>query len=155
MRSSAFSLRQHSTRLACCIGILLLCGRMAVTEGTANSPDRIKPLLQERLAVAREMQKLSVEMYRSGEASLDEVHQAGLALLNARLELAETQQERIEIHKEMVERAEEYEKNVSQALRAGGPVSPIDALKAKAHLLELRITLERAKTTAKELQRGS
>lgn len=108
--------------------------------------DKIKELLKERLVTVSEVHGLVLQGYKNGEVSVDQVVHAKAALLNAKLDLAETKGERIKIQEEMVTLAEEWEKIVEQ-LAAGQQATRIDVLKAKAHLLEARIGWERAKQT--------
>ena len=106
--------------------------------------DAVKALLKERLATVTEIDKLVQTAYRGAEVGLDQVHQAKAALLAAQLDLAETKDERIKIHQEMVRQAEEWAKSVAEMAKAS-QATAIDVLKAKAHLLEAQIALERAK----------
>jgi len=107
--------------------------------------DKIKELQKEHLATVTRIYELTLERYKSGQASPDQLLQAQTAILSAKLELAETKQERIKAHEEMVtlaEQAQEY----AQKLVDAGQGTTIDALKARAHLLRARIALEKAKS---------
>ena len=114
------------------------------TTAKVEPSDTVKNLLKERLATVTEIDKLVQTAYRSAEVGLDQVHQAKAALLAAQLDLAETKDERIKIHEEMVQQAEEWTKSVVEIAKAS-QATTIDVLKAKAHLLEAQIALERAK----------
>jgi outer membrane protein TolC len=117
-------------------------GEAAATQVAAS--DAVKELLKERLATVAEIDRLVQAAYRAREASLDQVHQTKAALLAAQLDLAETKDDRIKVHQEMVTHAEEWTKIVAQMAKAN-EATATDVLKAKARLLEARIALERAK----------
>lgn len=106
--------------------------------------DKIKELFKERLVTVAEVHGLVFQGYKNGEMSVVQVVQAKTALLNAKLDVAETKGERLKIDQEMVALAEEGLKTVQQ-LAAGQQATRIDVLKAKTHLLESRIGWEKAK----------
>lgn len=119
----------------------------AAGEASAKQADTsaaIKDLLQQRLATVAEIHELVKKAYASGEAGVDQVHAARAELLTAQLDLAETNEERIKVHQEIVQQAEGWTKVVAQMANAA-QATTIDVLKAKAQLLEARIALERAK----------
>ena len=106
--------------------------------------DKVKELLKERLAVLQEAAKLAAQDYQTGKASFDRLHQARMAVLSARLELGETDQERGAILEEAVALAKDNEKTATALYQAGkAPAS--DPLLARAGRLEAEIALERAK----------
>jgi outer membrane protein TolC len=111
--------------------------------------DTIKELLQERLATVVRIHKAVVEGYTQGVAgiTLDDLHQAEVTVQNARLDLCETKQDRIKVHEDMVNEAEQWHKFIEKVAQRG-QASPVELLKAKAYLLETRIGLERAKIAA-------
>lgn len=128
-------------------GRIRLVKAPAVQEAAATrvaDSDAVKALLKERLATVAEIDKLVQTAYRSAEVGLDQVHQAKAALLAAQLDSAETNDERIKIHQEMVRQAEEWTKSVAEMAKAS-QATTIDVLKAKARHLEARIAFERAK----------
>jgi hypothetical protein len=64
--------------------------------------EKIKELLQERLAVMRAMVKQAKAEYLSGRISVERVQHAMLGLVNARLELAASDKERFAVLEEAV-----------------------------------------------------
>lgn len=137
-------LRRPWILIACCAVFLLLHRGMAVPEDATNPPDQIKELLQERLVLAEEIENLFRMRYDMAETSLGELIHAKMAVLEVRLELAESSQERIEIHGKLVEQAEEYQAFVRQMVEAR-ETAQIDLLQAEDRVLQRRIALERAK----------
>jgi len=116
----------------------------ARSKEKTDTSDAIKELLKQRLATVVEIDKLVQTAYRSGEAGVDQVHQARAALLSAQLDLAETKDEQIKVHLDLVRQAEEWSKVVAEMAKAQ-QATAIDVLKAKAHLLEAQIALEKAR----------
>ncbi|MBX9792028.1 MAG: TolC family protein [Pirellulales bacterium] len=128
-------------------GMLLalpLANNVARAGQAPPEDDTIKKLLTERLVVYAEIHSLVFQGFKLGEISITDVLQARAALLSAELDLCETKPQRIEVHERMVQLAQEtYE--IMEKLARIPHVSRIDLLKAKAHLLEAKIGLERAK----------
>jgi outer membrane protein TolC len=150
MRSLLSSRRWRRFSVACGAAavLLLLRGGAAVAEDAASATDTIGQLLQQRLAIAEQMQETAKAAFQAGRASYSAVLQADLAVLEARLELAETRQERIKIYEQMMAKAKASQEIVLK-LREAGRGSRLDLLKARDRVLELRIALERAKKNAK------
>lgn len=121
----------------------------AITHGSLAVADTIKQLLQERLAIVVKIHKAVVEGHSIAPAAvtLDDVHQAEVAVQSARLELCETKQDRIKAHETTVKEAEQWQVLVGK-LGQGGEATPVDLLKAQAYLLEARIGFEKAKIAA-------
>lgn len=131
--------------------VLVLAAAFAAAPGAdpENPASTIKKLRQERLSVLEELNKVVETMVRmgSGKVGYGEAHEVKVALLNARLELAETNADRIKVHEQFVAEAENWLKiTISWQKVGAGEGSAIDVLKAKAHLLEMQIGLEQAKT---------
>jgi hypothetical protein len=105
---------------------------------------KLKELLKERLATLKEVVKLTTADYQTGKVSFERLQLASEALLHARLELCDSDKERITVLEEAVALAKESEKNATQRYKAG-TASQSDALMATAARLEAEIALERAK----------
>lgn len=105
---------------------------------------KLEELLRERLAVLREVAKLTAAEYRIGKASIDRVHHAQAAVLAARLESSESDKDRLAVLAEAVALAKDNEKTAAQ-LYETGRVPASDPLVAKAGRLEAEIALERAR----------
>jgi outer membrane protein TolC len=132
---------------------LMFLSASGLRSGLADSPRaqagepknaKIKKLLKERLAVVREIAKQTGQEYRIGKVSFDRVHQAQRAVLHARLELCESDKERLAVLEEALALATEYEKTAAQLYQTGR-VPASDALQARAGRLEAEIAVERAK----------
>jgi outer membrane protein TolC len=111
---------------------------------TDAKDSKLKGLLRERLATLRDVGDQTTKEYQSGRGSFDRVHQALRMLLDAELELCDTDKERVTILEKVVEHSKEFEKYATERVRAG-VASTSDALMAKAGRLEVEITLERAR----------
>jgi hypothetical protein len=98
------------------LGLLLPC--VALTSSAAGNPSalsaagqreqpdqkdaKLKELLKERLATLRALVKLVAAEYQSGKVSFDRAHQATMAMFHAKLELCESDKERIAVLEEAV-----------------------------------------------------
>jgi outer membrane protein TolC len=105
---------------------------------------RVKELLKERLAVLQEVAKLVAREYQAGKGSIDRLRRAQMAVIAARVELCDTDKERIAVLEEAVALARNNER-LAAALDQTGNVPASDPLLAKADRLEAEIALERAK----------
>lgn len=104
--------------------------------------DTLKELLQKRLVVAKELLDATMQGFHQGEMSVDQVHEAKRAYLNAQLDLAEQPNDRIRVLTELVKEAAEWEKTVLQRVQTGD-LGRVDGLKARLYVLETRIALAR------------
>ncbi|GEM_PF-4322850 len=131
---------------AAACSVWLAAASNAGSQQKADSKDKLKQLLQERVALAEKLHDLALIGYRGGDQkfSFAVVYDAKAKLLAARLDLAETKEQRIKIYEDMVKDAADHEKAVLQLEKAGGR-SRFDVLNAKVYHLERRIALERAK----------
>ena len=130
--------------LGIALAILLLAAGMPRVRADEPKNDKVKELLKEKLAVLGEVAKLTDKEYRSERCSIDRLHHAQMAVLKARLELCETDKERIAVLEEAGALANDNEKTAAALYQAGEVPGP-DALVAKAARLEAEIALERAK----------
>jgi outer membrane protein TolC len=95
----------------------------------------------------RRLVQVATADYQVGKTPFERVHQATRALFQARLDMCESEKERITLLEEAVAQAKNYEKHAEQRYKAG--VAPqSDALTATAARLEAEIALERAKSRA-------
>src|SRR5262249_18379361 len=106
--------------------------------------DAVKKLLNERLALAREMADLVRASHSRGTVGIDAVLQANLRVLAAELELCDTQKERIAVLEKMVAVWKEIEDSAVQFHRqvAEGKKAVVEA---RLNRLEAQIALERAR----------
>ena len=105
---------------------------------------RVKELRKERLTLLQQAARQIEQEYVTGKVPFDRVQGAQQAVLQARLDLAESEKERIAILEEVVALAKGYEKTATQRYRTGNAPGN-DPLLAKASRLEAEIALELAK----------
>jgi outer membrane protein TolC len=119
----------------------------ARTSHADDQPDpkaRIKKLQEERLAAAKEIYDLDMKAYQRGGVSYDRARQALVTLLHARLDLAETKDERIKVMEEIVKSAKQWEESVG-AMAKSGVIAGTEALRARVDRLSAEIALEKAR----------
>ena len=114
----------------------------APTEGKTRST---KDLQKERLDILRELAAMTERAYRAGNASFSQFLQAKQAVMNAELELCETEKDCLSLLEKIVALAKDNEKLVLETVRSGN-ASAQSALEAKLARVEAEIALERAKT---------
>jgi outer membrane protein TolC len=150
-----FTARFSSVGIVFAFLLLLITG--SVRSGSANSARaqaeepknaKVKELHKERLAVLSQLVKQTEADYVTGRVSFDRLHQARLAVLNAKLDLSESDKERIAILEEGVAMAKGHEKTTAQLYKSG-KIPASDPLMAKASRLEAEIVLERAKAKSR------
>jgi outer membrane protein TolC len=129
-----------------CFASILFCPRLLVAADNVEARDKIKSLLQDRLAVLRRIQQIATTQYEKGAIGADVLRDAGLSVLKARLDLCETKEERIGVHQDMVTDAEAWDKLAQAEYKSGAQRTELDALRARAYLLDCRIDLEKART---------
>lgn len=116
-------------------------------QADAAKPEdaRLKDLLKEKVATLKEIAAQVETTVQSGRAPVEELYQARRAVLQAQLDLSETDKEQIAILEEAVALARKQEEQVSQRAKSGR-VPPGDVLRARVNRLEAEIALERAKS---------
>lgn len=141
------------TRVSMCVLTAATAGVLALTLGpiglssAAQKPpenDAVKALLKERVVALTKIHDLTLQGFKWGQTSYDKVLAAQSALLSGKLDLCETNAERVKAHEEMVKLAEEMVSAVRK-LAAVQQATTVDLLKAEVQLLEARIGLERTK----------
>lgn len=145
-------MRSHA-RFSLCVLACLVAGVLTLTLGqtgpsqAAQKPqenDAVKALLKERVAALAKIHDLTLAGFKGGQISYEKVLAAQSALLNGKLDLCETNAERVKAHEEMVKLAEEMVTAVRKLVEVK-QATTIDLLKAEVQLLEAKIGLERAK----------
>jgi len=134
--------------LAVLSGIVLMCGS-AFTQDKTDPGNNIKALKEQRLALLVKIEKGTAEVYKQSSETgitIDQVRQTKADVFTARLDLAETRDDRIKICEEMLNEAAGWAKFV-QVQVDRGEVGALDAVKAQAHVLATRIALENAKAS--------
>jgi hypothetical protein len=125
-------------------------GYFTLSSGRADAEERAKgtkqtELFKERLAVVRQIAKLSTEAYKAGDGTYDEVREAARMMLQAELDQCDSDKYRIAVIEKFVTEAKMMEEHAGQLSKAGR-APPRTALKAKADRLQAEIALEQAKT---------
>jgi outer membrane protein TolC len=120
-------------------------------DQTEESAKRVKELQKERIATLKQIVDQTTKGYERGSVSFEEVLEARLLVLNAELDAAEKESDRITLYKNTVDVLKEYE-NLAEARVKAGRGTQASALKVKARRLEAEINLERAK--AKEAKKA-
>jgi outer membrane protein TolC len=139
----------HLSRLVMAVFVLVgLCwcasaGWCAAAE-KADTKDRMKALLKERVDTAKAIYDALLEKYNHGAGNIGSVHRAKMAWLNAQLSLTETKKERLKIYEEIVKDSKEWEQTALRNIENGAG-EQIEALTARAERIEAEIALERAR----------
>jgi len=105
---------------------------------------RIKELQKERIATLKEMVDSITSLGTRGLASPEEVREARLQLLDAELDAAENESDRVKVYEKIVGVLKEYEHLAAEMAKATNG-SPTAVLRIKARRLEAEIHLEQAK----------
>jgi outer membrane protein TolC len=95
----------------------------------------------------REIAAARERLFQDGRITKQEFLPAKLSVLNAELELAESDKERIGIHEKIVALSREVEQAIDQLYQTGRIPQP-DLSNAKKKRLEAEIALEQAKAKA-------
>ncbi len=127
-----------------CVALLVFCNSVWSKETETANP-RIKELRQNRLAVLEKIHDVAKQSFANARISYEEVLAAKRELITARLEYADTQQDRIKTCDEAVQEALELQQ-VVQAMVEASRASGLAKLKAQAYLLETQIMREKAET---------
>jgi len=115
-----------------------------VREQIEESAKKVKELQKERIATLEDLVTQATAAFQRAQASYEEVLEAQMLLLKARLNAAEKESERITLYQQTVEvlkKCEELANTRAQAGRGGHAA----VLKTKARRLEVEILLEQAK----------
>jgi outer membrane protein TolC len=99
-------------------------------------------LLKKRLAIATEIYDLMRDRYDTGSIHFNVVRDARIEVFHARLELSETNDDRIKVLQELVKAAEEMLARSKRDEAEGR----IGVLQAESQLLKAKIALENEKT---------
>lgn len=106
-------------------------------------------LRQERIAALKAVVELGVKLTTVGHFEIRDVSEARMTLLNAELDAAEQESDRIALYKEALDSLKQYEA-LAKAAKEAAKATELDKLAIKARRLEVEIWLEQATTkTAK------
>lgn len=106
--------------------------------------NQVKALQKERLSVLQKCYDLSIQVYDRGDLPYEKVQAAHLALLNGKLDLCDTNTERIKVLEESVKVNESLVSSIRKLAEAK-EATHLDVLKAEVGLLDARINLEKGK----------
>jgi hypothetical protein len=123
----------------------------AAQEQIGASAQKIKELQKERIAILKEVVDEAVRNYQKARGSYEEVLKAQMLFLQAELDAAEKESERVTLFKRAVETLSQYEKSAQRDFQ-GGRATNAPILRIKARRLEVEIQLEQAKI--KEAKEG-
>ena len=131
------------------LAVVILCGCLLVPilsgiGAPAPKDSEVTKLLKERLTTTAKIYDMSKVAFQAGQMDHDEVLRAQAALLNAKLAVCDSKDERVKVHVEMVDTAKEMVGHVSAQV-ASGVAGELALLNAQAQLLDVQIGLERAK----------
>jgi hypothetical protein len=105
---------------------------------------KLNDLLKERLEVARENARMTMEAFKTLSVAVDEVREANRLLVRAELDACDSDKARIAVLEKAVAEARNLEDIMTRFTKAGqAPVR--HALRARADRLQAEIALERAK----------
>jgi hypothetical protein len=113
------------------------------------SAKKVKELQKERIATLEDVVAQLTNLFQNGRVEFDEIINARLLLLEAKLDVAEKESDRIALYKNMVDVLKQYEALADGRVKFAQETHAV-ALKIKARRLEVEIQLEQAK--AREAQ---
>jgi len=112
---------------------------VAAPEKSPNA-DKIRELMIEKRDALNEYYKVVYAKYLAGQITIVEVYDAESNLMSAKLDLAETDEERLELHKARVKLLKEQEKKLN-AYTQSGQIPAGEYLQGKARRLAAEIEL--------------
>lgn len=125
----------------CFLGVLLIFCNPVVSDEKDARNSKIQELGLKRVAVLEKIHDLAKKGFLDGLISHEQLRAAKADLLSAKLDYAETRQERIKICDEAVKDARDWQKIVKEGA-AAMVFSRLDELKAESDLLQAQITRE-------------
>jgi len=108
---------------------------------------KLKDLLNERLATAKEFAKQVKMRFDNLQGTIDQLVEANRMLADAELDLCDSDKDKIAVLERFVATTKETEKRAAQLVRSGQALTSTE-LKARMERLQAEIALERAKATA-------
>ncbi len=114
-------------------------------ERIEESVRKVKELQKDRIATLKQMVDLDSQLQGRGVVPFDEVVEARLLLLNAELDAAEKESDRVALYKNIVDELKKYETFAERRVKLA-QVATVSVLKVKARRLEAEINWERSKS---------
>jgi outer membrane protein TolC len=112
-------------------------------EQVDESSRKVKELRKERIATLKELMDPATGAFRSARASYEEVLEAQSLLLQAELDAAEKESDRLAIYKQTIDALTESERRANARVQVGRGTQAA-VLRIKARRLEVGIQLEQA-----------
>ena len=132
------------------LSALLMSGGIAPWTGPSphaaaaeQNGDKVRLLLQERLAVLKTITDETAEGFRHGTATFGQLAEASRAARSAELDLCDTDQDRVTVLERLLAEAKHHQRDVEAGLQLGR-FKNADVLQAKADRMEVEIALGRA-----------
>ena len=125
-----------------CAGLLMILSNSAWTQEAKKNNARIKELQQQRLAVLEQARDAAASLFGSARVSYEESLAAEREYLTARLEYAESREERMKACVQAIEGATKCVAIVQQQ-KENVRSTHLAVLKAQAYLLETQILREK------------
>ena len=133
-------------KIALTLSILAAGVLLAVENSEPDAKTKVKPLQNELISTLKEVADIvDAQAKADGLTSTFETLQVQRPVLDAQLEAAETIQDRINAHKEIVELQKKIEV-LAEGGKKTGEFGTVEYLKAKAERLKAEIALEKAKS---------
>jgi multidrug efflux pump subunit AcrA (membrane-fusion protein) len=114
----------------------------------AKPSAKMLELMKERQKVLTEASRVNLKMYQDGAVALSAVMPVERALLEASLDLCETNADRLDLLRKSVVQAEHFHRLVDARVKVG-QAPPTEALQTRALVLEAQIRLLREEEKAK------
>jgi outer membrane protein TolC len=118
-------------------------------EQAEASAKKIRELRKERITVLGKVVDQATAQFQRAQGSYEEVLEAQVLLLQARLDAAEKESDRIELYEQAVELLKQVEKVAAARVEAGRGTE-LAVHKIRARRLEVEIRLEQAKLKGRE-----
>jgi outer membrane protein TolC len=113
-------------------------------DGLIQSTKKIQDLQKKRIAVLKEAADQTAELFKLGQVSPEAALDAMLLVLEAELDAAEKESDRVTLYKKIVDVHKKHEEVVDAGVQVGRETH-VSLLKARARRLKAEIDLERAK----------
>jgi hypothetical protein len=124
---------------------VLSAGLLLAADGSrVDASEKVRDLYKEYIGALEQAADLLTAEYKNDRRSYEELFQGRLRVLNAKLDAAETAEERVKFRESMVDLMKEKETFLVQALKFE-KVDKLKVLNAKADRIKAEIALEQAK----------
>lgn len=140
-------MRTHSGLCVLTVALALAPGSAGTHLAAQPPPDAVRTMLGERGELLAKIHHITLEAHRCGEVPLTGVFEAEAAFLRGKLDLCETDAERVKVHLEIVNVAERSLNYVRKMVESK-LVVPGELLNARIKVLHAEIECERAKMPA-------